>query len=125
MAKQYKCPACQNEVDGAAVICSNSACRKDLAFCSYCRDVTTYTLVEKKSGRLSRDRYRCERCQNLGTRCLTWAAGGYCNGLARVGGTLSRGLCANCNGRALDFGRSVASWTLIGALGGLIRRKGH
>ena len=51
MAKEYKCPACKNDVDRGAVICSNPECRKSLAFCSYCRDVTTYVLVEKAEAR--------------------------------------------------------------------------
>jgi hypothetical protein len=122
MAKEYKCPACKNDVDRGAVICSNPECRKSLAFCSSCRDVTTYTLVEKSEGKLGRDKFRCDRCQQVGVRCLTWASGGYCNGLASAN-TRARALCANCNARLSDFGRSVASWTLIGALGGLIRRK--
>ena len=125
MSKSYKCPGCQNEVDRAAVVCSNPDCRKELAFCSYCRDVATYTLVSKGDGRLSRDRYRCDRCQRIGVRCLTWVAGGYCNGLARSTDSWARPLCANCNGGLSDIGRSVVSWTLIGALGGLLKRKPH
>jgi hypothetical protein len=123
MSKAYKCPGCQNEIDRAAVICSNPECRKELAFCSYCRDVTTYTLVEKSNGRLGRDRYRCDRCEHLGMRCLTWAAGGYCNGLAYADGAWGRPLCATCNEKAKSFGTGVLSWTLIGALGGLVRRR--
>jgi hypothetical protein len=123
MSKSYKCPACDNEVDRAAVVCSNPECRKELAFCSYCRDVTAYTLVEKADSRFGRDRYRCERCERVGVRCLTWVAGGYCNGLARSEGTVPRPLCANCNGGIADIGRSVVSWTLIGALGGLLKRR--
>jgi hypothetical protein len=123
MAKEYRCPACQNEVNGAAVVCSNPACRKDLAFCSHCHDVTTYVLVEKGSGRFGRDRYRCQRCERIGSKCLTWAAGGYCNGLARTGGRWDQPLCATCNDRLSDLSRTVVGWTLIGAFGGMLKPK--
>jgi|SRR6478609_2904337 len=124
MAKDYKCPACQNAVDRAAAVCSNASCRADLAFCSHCRDVTTYTLVEKGEGRLGRDKFKCARCERLGVKCLTWLAGGDCNGLARVTtGRFDKTLCANCSGRVGEVGRSVVSWSLIGAVGGLLRPK--
>jgi hypothetical protein len=123
MSKAYRCPGCQNEVDRGASVCSNPECRKELAFCSHCRDVTTYSLVETARGRLGRDRYRCDRCQRDGVRCLTWSAGGYCNGLARTGGRFDAPLCSNCNERAYEVGRSVVSWTLIGAIGGLLKPK--
>jgi hypothetical protein len=127
MAKDYKCPACQNEVDRAATVCSNPVCRANLAFCSHCRDVTTYTLAEKGEGRFGRDRFKCARCEKLGVKCLTWLAGGYCNGLARANEPGQRGfdkpLCANCNGRVGEVGRSVVSWSLIGAVGGLLKPK--
>jgi hypothetical protein len=121
MAKDYKCPACQNAVDRGATVCSNPECRKDLAFCSHCRDVTTYSFVEKGTGRMARDKYRCDRCQREGLKCLTWTAGGYCNGLARAGGRFGSALCANCHDRLGEVGRTVVGWTLIGALGGLIK----
>lgn len=125
MAKDYKCPACQNAVDRAATICSNPACRAELAFCSHCHDVTTYSLVDKGQGRFGRDTYKCSRCERLGVKCLTWAAGGDCNGLARAtsksGGRFDKTLCAGCSTRVGEVGRSVVSWSLIGALGGLIR----
>ena len=123
MAKDYKCPACKNPVDRDATVCSNPECRKDLAFCSHCRDVATYELVEKKTGRFGRDTYRCTLCQNVGVRCLTWSSGGYCNGLAKTGGKIPHALCANCSGRLSEVGRSVVGWTLIGAIGGLVKRK--
>jgi hypothetical protein len=123
MSKAYKCPACQNEVDRAATICSNPECRRELAFCSHCRDVTTYTLAEKADGRLGRDRYRCDRCQRLGVKCVTWAAGGYCNGLARAGGRFESPLCANCNEDVFAVGRNVAGLALVSALGGLFKRR--
>ena len=44
MAKDYQCPRCKNPVDRAATVCSNVECRAALAFCSHCRDVTTYEL---------------------------------------------------------------------------------
>jgi hypothetical protein len=124
MAKDYQCPACKNAVDRAATVCSNPVCRADLAFCAHCRDVTTYTLAEKGAGRLGRDRYRCARCQRLGVKCLTWLAGGYCNGLARAseGGGWDKPLCASCNDRVGEVGRTVVGWSLIGAFGGLFKR---
>ena len=118
MAKDYKCPACQNITDAGATVCSNPSCKKDLAFCSHCRDLTTLTLLEKGQGRLGRDRYRCARCDRTGVKCLTWTMGGYCNGLSRTPG---QPLCAKCNDRLGEVGRSVVGWTLIGALGGLIK----
>jgi len=124
MAKDYKCPACQNPVDRGATVCSNSVCRAELAFCSHCRDVTTYTLMEKREGRFARDTYKCARCDRLGVKCLTWASGGDCNGLARVtGGRFDKALCAGCRDRLGEVGRSVVGWTLIGALGGIIKPK--
>jgi hypothetical protein len=123
MSKSYKCPACQNKVDGAAVICSNSACRAQLAFCPHCRDITTYVLAEERQGTLVRDTYRCDRCQGLGVKCLTWLSGGYCNGLARPGARVDRPLCPSCSTKAAEMARSVVSWTIIGAFGGLLKRK--
>src|SRR5206468_4015271 len=79
MAKDYQCPACKNAVDRSAAVCSNPECRKSLAFCSHCRDVTTYSLVERHPERFRRDRFRCDRCERIGCKCLTWLAGGYCN----------------------------------------------
>ena len=121
--KAYKCPGCSNEVDRGATICSNPACRNELAFCSHCRDVSTYTLVEKGEGRFGRDQYRCGRCERLGVKCVTWAAGGYCNGLARANDKAGSFLCAQCSGRFYEVGRSVAVWALMGALGGIVRRR--
>ncbi len=123
MSKTYKCPACQNEVDQAATVCSNAACRGSLAFCSHCRDITTYVLAEERKGRLVRDTFRCDRCQGLGVKCFTWLSGGYCNGLARAGTKVDRPLCSTCAGRFGEMTRSVISWTLIGAVGGLIKKK--
>jgi hypothetical protein len=122
MAKDYKCPACQNSVDRAATVCSNPVCRADLAFCSHCFDVTTYMLVEKADGRFSRDKFKCGRCERVGVKCLNWLAGGYCNGLARAGeGKLGKPLCANCNSRVGEVGRTVIGWSIIGAFGGLLK----
>lgn len=125
MAKEYQCPACKNPVDRSATVCSNPVCRSNLAFCSHCRDVTTYTLAEKASGRFSRDRFKCDRCERIGVKCLTWLAGGYCNGLAAAQDPGSRRpdkpLCAACQDRVGEVGRSVLSWSLIGAVGGLLR----
>jgi hypothetical protein len=124
MAKDYQCPACQNAVDRDATVCSNSTCRAELAFCSHCRDVTTYSLAEKGAGRFSRDKFKCARCQKLGVKCLTWLTGGYCNGLARAAESgFDKPLCAQCNQRVGEVGRSVVSWSLIGAFGGLLRPK--
>ena len=123
MAKDYQCPACKNPVDQGATVCSNAVCRAQLAFCSYCRDITTYELVEKSATRWSRDRYRCARCQGVGVKCLTWLSGGYCNGLARASATgkIDKPLCAGCSGRVSEMGRSVVGWSLIGAVGGFIK----
>ena len=90
---------------------------------SLCRDITTYTLVEKESGRLKRDRWKCDRCERVGVRCLTWVAGGYCNGLARGGEHLDMPLCASCGGRAADIGRGMIGYALMGAVGLIFRRR--
>jgi hypothetical protein len=122
MAREYTCPACKNPVDRAATVCSNAVCRAELAFCSHCRDVTTYTLAEPGKGRLDRDRYKCARCERLGVKCLTWLAGGYCNGLARADvGRIDKPLCASCNDRVGEVGRTVIGWSLVGAFGGLLK----
>lgn len=125
MAKDYQCPACSNAVDRAATVCSNPVCRSQLAFCSHCRDVTTYIMAEKGRGRLSRDKYKCARCQHLGVKCLTWLTGGYCNGLARASESAwpwsDKPLCATCSQRVGEVGRSVVSWSLISAFGGLLK----
>lgn len=123
MAKDHHCPACNNAVDRAATICSNPECRAELAFCSHCCDVTNYRLVKAGSGRFSRDHYECARCNRIGVKCLTWLAGGYCNGLARAGTGLDRPLCTSCMSRATEIGRSVLGWSIMGALGGLLRRR--
>jgi hypothetical protein len=124
MSKAYRCPTCQNEVDRGATVCSNPDCRRELAFCSHCRDVTTYTLAQKAHGRLGRDRYRCDRCQRVGVKCITWMAGGYCNGLARAtDGRPAAPLCANCAERTFDVGRSLIGGTLIWAIGGLLKKR--
>jgi hypothetical protein len=121
MAKDYKCPACQNAVDRGATVCSNASCRKDLAFCSHCRDVTTYGLVTAAEGRFERDKFRCDRCERVGVKCLIWVAGGYCNGLAAAGPRWDQPLCAGCTERVGEAGRTVFAWTLIGAFGGLLK----
>ena len=122
MSKTYKCPACQNEVDRAATVCSNPVCRASLAFCSHCMDITTYTLAEAGSGRFKRDRFKCARCERFGVKCLNWIAGGHCNGLARAAdGSMDKPLCANCTGKVGEVARSVIGWSLIGAVGGLLR----
>jgi hypothetical protein len=124
MARDSHCPACNNAVDLGATVCSNASCRAPLAFCSHCRDVTTYTLLESRQGRLHRDRYRCDRCQGEGVKCLTWLSGGYCNGLARgAAGAVGKALCATCTGRVGEMGRTVLSMSLVGALGGLLKPK--
>ncbi|MCU1276726.1 MAG: hypothetical protein JWM53_272 [bacterium] len=122
MSKDYKCPACQNNVDRAATVCSNPVCRAELAFCSHCFDITTYTLAEKGEGRFQRDKFKCGRCERVGVKCLNWLAGGYCNGLARAtDGKLGKPLCANCNSRVGEVGRTVIGWSLVGAFGGLLK----
>jgi hypothetical protein len=124
MSKTYKCPACQNEVDRAATVCSNPVCRASLAFCSHCMDITTYTLAESGEGRWKRDRYKCGRCERLGVKCLNWIVGGHCNGLARAAErAVDKPLCASCTGRVGEVARSVIGWSLIGAVGGLLKPK--
>jgi len=52
--------------------------------------------------------------------------GGYCNGLARateIGARRSTSLLSSCNDRVGEVSRSVISWSLIGALGGLLKPK--
>jgi hypothetical protein len=124
MAKEYACPACKNPVDPKATVCSTPSCRAELAFCSHCRDVTTYTFVAHADGRFARDRWRCDRCERLGVKCRTWLMGGYCNGLARAaqdGNGWDKQLCANCTDRVSEASRTIVSWSLIGALGSMIR----
>ena len=121
MAKDYKCPACSDPVDGGAVVCSNPACKRELAFCSHCRDLTTLDPPVTPAGRFGRDRYRCGRCERIGVKCWTWSAGGYCNGLARAGGRLSLPLCARCNDRFYEVGRNALGLGLGGILGGMIK----
>ena len=75
MSRTYQCPACKNEVDRSATVCSSPGCRKELAFCSHCRDVTTYMLAEKGEGRMQRDKFKCGRCERIGVKCLNWLAG--------------------------------------------------
>ena len=124
MSREYRCPACTSVVDQSATVCSNPVCRVDLAFCSHCYDVTNYALAEPAKGRFDRDKFRCARCQRLGVKCVTWLTGGYCNGFARADdGKRDKSLCAHCTGRAGEVGRSVLSYSLIGALGGLLKRK--
>jgi hypothetical protein len=124
MAKDYKCSACKEPVDQAATVCPNAVCRANLAFCSHCRDISTYTLVEKGEGRFGRDRYRCDRCERFGVKCLSWLSGGYCNGLARAEEQgRGKSLCAVCSHRLGEMGRSVVGWSIIGAVGGFLRPK--
>lgn len=123
MAKAYKCPACTYEVERAATVCGNPACRRELAYCSYCRDVSTYTLVEKAEGKLGRDHFRCDRCERMGVKCVTWLMGAYCNGLARTGDRVDSPLCAVCLERVGGVGKNVAVWALMGAIGGLMKRR--
>jgi hypothetical protein len=79
--------------------------------------VTTYQELERERGRA---RFRCDRCNAVGVRCLTNNIGFYCNGLAR-GGLAS--LCANCSTRFGEIGRTLALTFLLGALGNLLRRR--
>jgi hypothetical protein len=125
MPKEYTCPRCKNAVDPAATVCSNAECRAELALCSYCRDISTYTLVQRSETQFLRDKWRCDRCERVGVKCLTWISGGYCNGLARAreGATVgpNRPFCAACMGRVSEVARSVVSWSIMGAIGGLLR----
>lgn len=123
MSKSYKCPSCQSEVDSAAQLCSNSSCRANLAFCSCCRDICTYEMAEAKESFIKKERFRCNRCQSIGAKCLTWLTGGYCNGLAKTGPTMDRPFCAQCSNQFGDMARNVLGWTLIGLFGSLTRKK--
>ena len=123
MAKSYQCPSCQNAVDEKATVCSNPSCRAQLAFCLHCRDVVTYQWIERPTSWLQRDAYRCNRCEQEGVKCLTWLTGGYCNGLARAGKRLDRPFCPACSGKAGEVARSIVSWSVIGAFGGLLKKK--
>jgi hypothetical protein len=120
MGKPEECPACHQETDRAAAVCSNPACRRELALCWSCRAVTTFTLVVRAAGPLGRDRLRCDRCLRVGVRCVSWSTGGYCNGLASPTGWHLR--CPRCAERIGDAGRSAATNSLAGALGGVIGR---
>lgn len=123
MAKSYHCPACNNEVERAAAICGNVACRRELAYCSHCRDVTTYTLLAEGKGRFERDTFRCDRCERPGVKCITWVSGGYCNGLAKKGEHRGATLCASCSGRAYEMGRSLAGWGVMTAVGMIFKKR--
>ena len=123
MSKTYQCPACQNLVDPKASICSNAVCRAELGICSHCRDITTFSLVEQKDRPWVRNTYRCDRCQAIGVKCLTWLSGGYCNGFAKTNHRIDRPFCPDCSSKAAEVGRSILSWSVIGALGGLFKKK--
>lgn len=123
MVNNYSCNSCQTQMNEKATVCSNSTCRANLAFCSFCRSISTYVIVEERNKFFTRSIYRCERCQNLGVKCLTWLSGGYCNGLARSGKSMDRPFCPSCSSKATEVIRSIVSWSIIGAVGGLIRRK--
>lgn len=123
MSKTYRCPVCSNEVDVAATVCSTAACRAELAFCSHCRDITTYVLVEDAPAPPATST-AATAAQRLGVKCYTWLSGSYCNGLARAGQSVDLPLCSGCSSRVAEVSRNVIGWTLIGALGGLFKRKG-
>lgn len=152
MARTYRCPRCREETDPGAAICSNAACRAELAFCSQCRDVTTYRPLAggpaspssgsdgsaprveappsaaRRSGgglfaRWRRGTFVCERCERPGVKCRSWLMGGYCNGLARAGEGWRNQLCARCSHAVASAGKNVATAALIGGLGGLLRRR--
>ena len=122
-SRTYRCPSCNQEVDQRAAQCGNPTCRRPLAFCSRCRDVTTYTEEPSAAGRFARKRYRCDRCEATGVRCYTSLAGGYCNGLARAGAHLDQPLCALCSERAADIGRNVVGYALMGAIGLVLNKR--
>ena len=75
------------------------------------------------SSRLGRDRFRCDRCERMGVKCVTWLMGAYCNGLARTGDRVDSPLCAVCLERVGGVGKNVAVWALMGAIGGLMKRR--
>jgi hypothetical protein len=108
MSKTYHCPACQNEVNRHARLCSRATCRAELAFCSYCHDVVTFKLHAPRTNRLFRDYYRCGGCDQVVLQCRTRLQGGNCNGLTRTGKTWDHHFCHECQDSILDFGKKVA-----------------
>lgn len=123
MAKSCKCPSCQNETDSGAKMCSNPACRLELAFCPCCRDISTFELAEQRQGVIRRNHYRCNRCQSIGARCLTWEKGGYCNGFSQVGSLYDHPFCPQCASKYGEMARNILSAVLIGIVGNLFRKK--
>ena len=80
-------------------------------------DTTSLRQRQPNGGFLPRrDRFACDRCGRLGSRCRTGAIG-YCNRLARA----DRQLCPTCTKSIFDFGKTSAAWTLVGVVVGLIR----
>jgi hypothetical protein len=78
-------------------VCSNPECRKDLAFCSHCRDVSTYSLVGKaKEGGKSAE--TIERLGLAGTSLPSVSAISNTNITGPKGRNITRG-------RAPDFTR--------------------
>lgn len=122
MSRIYRCSACNNEVDAKATVCSSTSCRKALALCSHCRDISTYTRIDEPARR-GRERFRCDRCERVGVRCLVWVSGGYCNGLARAGDRVDMPLCAGCGARASEMGRGMIGYALMGAMGLVLKRR--
>lgn len=117
-----KCPRCRIDVNPGASVCP--ACKTELALCSFCRDLTTLETMEESKSRWGRRRYVCDKCGRVGARCRTALVGGYCNGLARADGRLGHQLCAGCTSAVLGAAKTVAAWTLIGALGSRLRPRG-
>ena len=125
----FHCSGCDRVVDEQASVCPG--CQRDLAFCSWCRDVTTLeaevaeasaSAVARAVRRVRRAQYRCARCKRLGVRCRTRQIGGACNGLARAGDHLGDQLCARCSGRVWEVSKQVATVSLLGLLGSRLRK---
>ena len=123
-AKDYTCGKCNAKTARGAKRCSNTSCRTELAFCSYCKDVVPYELDGGNGGgAVRRDMYLCGRCGERVLKCRTWLMGGSCNGLARAGDKWHRQLCDDCKTGATEFAKRVGVLALGSALGSVLRRK--
>lgn len=80
--------ACQNLVDPLPFVAMPLV--EPSLECAQCRDISTFSLVESVDTSWSRNTYRCDRCQALLVKCLTWLTGGYCNGFAASGKRVDR-----------------------------------
>jgi len=125
-SRRFTCPRCGNETSHHAARCSNPDCRAELGFCSFCRDVTTTSLVAARSA-IQRRLYRCDKCGEQVVHCSRNLVGGNCNGLARAGKVRDHLLCDDCadalGANLKQIGGGIAGVALSLILGGLFRRK--